>query len=332
MTGPGAKRIGFNEIPVIDISALRASEGRGLAEVADALTRAAVDPGFFYVCNHGVPASVLASTRAVAERFFALPLEEKLRVRVENYHRGFVSVGQAKMYDGAQPDLKESFVYGLEARPGRDPCAADNPLLRANRWPQRPEGFRAALETFFDAMSSCALSLMQAFAVAMGRPPACFIERTGRPVSRGSLVYYPAQQSKGDGERFGVAPHTDFGCLTLLEQDDVGGLEVLARTGDWVTAYPVQGTLVVNVGDLLARWTNDVFRSTPHRVVNRSGRSRLTLALFFDPDFDTLIDPRSVVGTSTGIHYPPVTCGEYILSRYDASFDYLRGSGKTEHS
>lgn len=332
MPGPAARRIEISEIPVIDVSPLHAADGRGLAEVAAALTRAAVDPGFFYVRNHGVPRSVLANARAVAERFFALPLDEKLRVRVEKYHRGFVAIGQAKMYDGARPDLKESFVYGLEAPPDSDPAVADHPLLRPNRWPQRPEGFRTALEAFFDAMSACAASLLQAFAVAMGRPPTSFIERIERPVSRGSLVYYPARRATDDDERFGVAPHTDFGCLTLLDQDDVGGLEVLSRSGEWVTAHPVEGTLVVNVGDLLARWTNDTFRSTAHRVVNRSGRSRLSLALFFDPDLDTVIDPRPIVGTSTEIRYPPVTCGEYVLSRYGASFDYLHGSGHDERA
>ena len=125
-------------------------------------------------------------------------------------------------------------------------------------------------------------------------------------------------------DQFGVAPHTDYGCLTLLWQDATGGLEVLNKQKEWVTAHPIEGTLVVNVGDLLARWTNDRFSSTAHRVINRSGHERYSMALFFDPDVDTLIDPTAVIGSDEESHYPPVTCGEHILSRYEAAFSYRK--------
>src|SRR3546814_4918770 len=114
---------------------------------------------------------------------------------------------------------------------------------------------------------------------------------------------------------FGVAPHTDYGCLTLLWQDDVGGLEVKTTACEWVTAHPIPGTLVVNVGDLLARWTNDEFVSTPHRVVNRKGVARHSMVLAFDPDFDTVVDPAVACRAGEAPKYPAVTCGEYVLGR-----------------
>jgi isopenicillin N synthase-like dioxygenase len=123
-------------------------------------------------------------------------------------------------------------------------------------------------------------------------------------------------------DQFGVSSHTDYGCLTLLYQDDTGGLQVQGSAGAWLTAHPIHGSFVVNVGDLLARWSNDRFRSTPHRVVNRSGRARYSTGLFVDPNRDTLITP--VVRPGEAARYEPVTCGDYLRSRLDAAFAYRK--------
>ena len=120
------------------------------------------------------------------------------------------------------------------------------------------------------------------------------------------------------------ANQSDYGCLTILCQDDVGGLEVQTRLGEWVTAYPIEGTFVVNVGDLLARWTNDSFASTPHRVINKSGRERYSLVVAVDPDYDTMIDPSALLAEGVEPHYPPVLCGDYILERFDKAFSYRK--------
>ena len=149
--------------------------------------------------------------------------------------------------------------------------------------------------------------------------PDYFVRRFDKTVSRASIIYYPPQDAELGKQQFGVAPHTDYGCLTLLHQDMTGGLQVRNSRGEWVTALPIEGTLVVNVGDLLARWSNDRFRSNPHRVVNRSGVARYSMAMFIDPNFDTPIIPI-VEGDKP--KYEPTTCGDYILSRYDDSFAY----------
>lgn len=319
-----SKQIALSDIPVIDISPLRDGDPSGLAEVAGRLRAAAADPGFFYVSHHGVPESVLESAREASGRFFAHPLEEKQEVRIDAHHRGFLRVGEAKMYDGANPDLKESFVFGLDIEPGDREVVSGDALLGLNNWPGFMPELRPACNDFFDAMSACARSLMRAFAVAMDLSPDFFLQTVQRPVSRGALVYYPPQPPRMGTEQFGVAPHTDYGCLTLVWQDATGGLEVLNKKQEWVEAHPVEGALVVNVGDLLARWTNDRFSSTAHRVINRSGGERYSMALFFDPDAGTLIDPVDVVGGGETPRYPPVTCGDHILSRYEAAFAYRK--------
>ncbi len=121
-------------------------------------------------------------------------------------------------------------------------------------------------------------------------------------------------------DHFGVSPHTDFGCMTLLYQDMTGGLRVQGRRGEWLTAHPIEGTLVVNVGDLLARWTNDRFQSTRHAVVNTSGAERLSIPVAVDPNWETAIDPVTLAGENA--HYPSVRCGDYIVGRFDKSFAY----------
>jgi len=178
---------------------------------------------------------------------------------------------------------------------------------------------------YFDAAHVLGRRLLDAFAVALGTEINHFTERFDRPVSRGSLIFYPPQPPDLGADQFGVAPHTDYGCLTLLAQDETGGLQVRGRSGEWLTAHPVEGALVVNVGDLLARWTNDRFASTPHRVVNRSGHARYSIAMFIDPNEETRITPVCCPGEEP--HYPPVSVGDYIRARYDAAFAYRHTRG-----
>ena len=317
-----SKQIEASQIPVIDVAGLRSGSVDAMREVADSLARAAHSPGFFYVANHGVPTTVLERALALSREFFALPTERKLEVAVSGHHRGFLRVGEAKMYGGAHPDLKESFVFGLDVQADDPIIAGGHPMIGPNRWPAALPRMRGALNAFFDSMSGCAVQLMGAFAVAMGLPSGFFVQHLTAPVSRGSIIYYPPQPAHLGEEQFGVAPHTDYGCLTLLWQDATGGLEVRSTDGEWVTAQPIENTLVVNVGDLLARWTNDRFRSTAHRVVNRSGAERYSMALFFDPDADTLIDPRAALRSGETPRYEPTTCAAHILGRYGAAFRY----------
>ena len=294
-------------IPVIDVAPLFGTEKDALPRVADEMLAASESIGFFYIRNHGVPRSLIDAVVADAFAFFRRSQDEKLQVRVSPQHRGFIPVGEAKMYRGAKVDLKESFIWGLER-------------VAANRWPALQPGMRPLFERYFDACHVVAWRLMRAFATALGIAEDYFVRSIANPISRGSAVYYPPQPPDLGADQFGVAPHTDYGCLTFVYQANVGGLEVYGREREWVLAQRIEDTFVVNVGDLLARWTNDRFRSTPHRVVNRSGAERLSLAVFVDPDDDTRIEPVCRAGETP--RYPPVTCGEYIRGRFDKSFAY----------
>lgn len=322
MSGAIARQIGIDEIPVIDLAPLAGGGRDDIAQVGAAMREAAERIGFFYVRNHSIDAALIAQVETLARRFFAHPLDEKLAVKPIDRHRGFLQIGQAKMYDKAKVDLKESYIWGVDFATDDPDYLAGNRMIGPNRWPQYMPEMRPLLNTYLAAAHDCARTMLRALALSLGATEDTFVRSYDKPISRASLIYYPPQDPESNEQQYGVAPHTDYGVLTLLHQDQVGGLQVATRRGEWVTAHPIPGTLVINSGDLLGRWTNDRFKSNPHRVVNSSGRERLSIAVFADPDFDTVIEP--VVQPGEAAKYGPVACGDYILGRLDRAFAYRK--------
>lgn len=313
-----AKRLDANRIPVIDITPLR--DGSNATDVAQALHAASRDMGFIYIAGHGIPADAIEDARTEAMAFFHASEAEKAQVTVSAKHRGWLRQGGAKMQDDAKPDLKESFIWGYENADGATP---DNHALRGpNRWPDSKPALRTVSMRYFQEAHRVAHHLMRGFALGLGLAEGFFLRSAAEPLSRASYVFYPQQDAALGPDQFGVGPHTDFGVLTVLCQDAVGGLQVQDLGGDWIHAPPIDGTLVVNVGDLLARWTGGAYRSTPHRVVNSSGRDRLSLVLAFDPDPDTVIDPRAVGNAGNTDMAEPITCGDYLIWRFKRAFSY----------
>jgi isopenicillin N synthase-like dioxygenase len=318
---------GFSEIPLIDIGGLRSGAPGAARRVADEICRASAEVGFFYVTNHGVPQAAIDRAIGAARAFFALPEETKAAVKVNPRHRGFLGMGGAKMYAGAKSDRKESFVWGLEL-PADDPdITPETTLMGPNQWPDAMPELQAALYGYYGHALACGRDMLRAFALGLDLPEGFFVDRFRKPLARASVIHYPPQDPERDDGQFGVGPHTDYGFITILHQDEVGGLEVLNTDKAWVKATPIPGSFVVNVGDLLARWSNDRFASTPHRVINRSGRERYSMPVFFDPDWGTVIDPRDCgLPPGTEATYAPVGAGEHIRGRFDRAFQY-RGKG-----
>jgi isopenicillin N synthase-like dioxygenase len=304
-------------IPVVDIGPLR--EGSNYMNVAKALHKASRESGFIYINNHGIDMSLLAEARQLALQFFRQPLHIKNALGISEKHRGYLAMGQARMQADKLPDLKESFIWGIEDSEGK--TIEDHPLRGKNRWPQELPELRATAMQFFDQADQVARNLLKGFATGLGLNPQFFLRTCNLPMSRAAFVYYPAQKKQHSSQQCGVAPHTDFGVLTVLCQDDVGGLQVQNAQGRWVNAPPIPGTLVVNVGDLLSRWTNGEYRSTPHRVINTSGKERLSLVLAFDPDPETRIDAQEVFPDREPLE-PAINCGDYLIWRFGKSFNY----------
>ncbi|QUD89122.1 isopenicillin N synthase family dioxygenase [Phenylobacterium montanum] len=307
-------------IPTIDIGAVRGGDTGALKAVGDQVRHAFTTSGFCYIRNHGVPDEVISAAASAALDFFHLPLEEKQKSAPKESVRGFNAIGRTTMYGAKNPDYKEYYQIGLEL-PRDDPAVlAGQPLRGPNQWPSGMPRFETALTRYFQEIGACGQGFLRAVAVSLGVAPSFFADKYDKPLQRTQCVYYPPHPADTGDELFGVAPHTDYGCVTLLWQDDVGGLEVQERSGAWVAAEPVPGTLVVNIGDLLARWSNDRYRSTPHRVTNRSGRERLSIATFYDPDYVAPVDPSHLgLGEGEAAKYAPVTAGDYIMGRINAS-------------
>lgn len=300
-------------LPVIDLAPAR--EGK-FAQTGQAIGAAFSRSGFCYIRNHGVDEALIRAVHDEALDFFHAPMTEKLICKPQQAVRGFNALNRTTMQGAQNPDYKEFFQIGLDL-PADDPAVlAGQPLRGPNLWPENRPAFRAAMEAYFEAIGACGRVLLQAVAASLGIAPDFFAQKYDRPLQRSQAIWYPPHPADRLADQFGVAPHTDYGCITLLWQDETGGLEVQDLTGTWMAAPPIPGTLVINIGDLLSRWSNRRYVSTPHRVTNRSGRERVSLATFYDPDYDAVIDPRDLALPVSQVPCdPPVLAGDYIIGR-----------------
>lgn len=311
-------------IPIVDFAGVQ-GDGAALRRAAEDVRVAFTTMGFFYIANRGVPDQVVDTALAEARRFFAEPPEAKRKVAINMRHRGFSGIGDALMYEAKKPDNKEFFTMGLELAEDDPDVLAGEALRGPNNWPADRPAFRRALEHYYEAIGDCGAMVLRAVALSLGKPPDFFETSYRKRLQRTQFLHYPPQAPAEGTDLYGVAPHTDFGCITLLWQDQSGGLEVYDRKAKrWVDAMPIPGTMVINAGDLLARWTNDVYASTPHRVVNRSGHDRYSVATFYDPDFKAVIDPMAFGGGGRPAEYDVTTSGAHILGRIEKSFGYRK--------
>ena len=314
-----AKTTDAHTIPVIDVSG--AISGADIKGVADAIYAAATDHGFFYILNHGIDPALMEQAFAVAKAFFDLPEAAKQAVAVNKKQRGWLAQGMSRLQGSKTHDLKEVFFWGTHMEPDDADVLAGKPLCAVNQWPDDFPRLHADLTPYYDAVCQVARRVMAAVAVSLDQPTDFFEAAYAKPLARGQLVYYPSSTAADEAEeRFGVAPHTDFGVLTVLMQDNSGGLQVRAKSGDWIEAPPIPGTLVCNIGDLLARWSNNRFASTVHRVINRTSKARYSIPVFFDPHTDTVVDPCDLGIDKADSAFEPVRAGEHIKSRNAKSF------------
>jgi isopenicillin N synthase-like dioxygenase len=308
------RRASAEEMPVLDMSEWL---GGGPIEPLVAQFKAAcTNTGFFYVKNHGVPQAVIDAVFDATRRYMSLPMDERLRDQIdERFRRGFMPMGVTQ-HPGHKPDRKESYELGLDL-PLTDPdVQAGRPLHGPNRWPADKPWLEAAAMAYFNHTLALGKQLLRVFAVALGQPEDFFLQYTKKPMVQARLFHYPTQETFTNLE-LGAAAHTDYGMLTLLVQDPIGGLELCTRDGEWVAAPYVEGTLVVNLGDLVKVWTNDTYVSNPHRVANRTGRERYSIPTFFNLDYDTPVRclPQFLKDGEAPRH-APILSGDYLVRRF----------------
>ncbi len=274
---------------MIDVSPLL--DGSDPAEVADRIDAACRSLGFFRITGHGIPDELFDRLDRLARFFFELPDQTKRQVAMEHAGaawRGWFPV-RGELTSG-RPDRKEGIYVGLEHGPDHDRVRAGTPLHGSNLFP--PGELGPTILEWLDAVRPVADAVMAAVATGLGLPPDWFADHlTHDPTVLFRIFHYPALDDNAESDEWGVGEHTDYGLLTLLAQDELGGLQVRTPGGEWLDVPAERGVLVCNIGDMLDKLTEGRYRSTPHRVRNVSGQSRLSFPYFFDPSWDAEVAP-----------------------------------------
>ena len=323
-------------IPVIDLAPWRSGTDGERREVAGQVARACETVGFLIVSGHGIPQQVIDRAFSVSRAFFDLPVEEKARFMPEDgvAPRGYHAVATrnlARTYgQETPPDLREQFFIGpLVPQADRLAHIPEAALYYSeNIWPSRPAEYREAFTEFYSAFEILAERLMGIFAVALGLPEAFFDDKIDRHFSTCPSNHYPVIENDPQPGQLRCGAHTDFGSLTILAFNDApGGLQAQMPDGSWLDVRPGPGQLVVNLGDMMQRWTNDRWKSTVHRVVNppaeRRGESRRqTIGYFLHPNYDAEIDClEGCCGPGNPAKYPRIMAGDHMREKLERRID-----------
>ncbi len=317
--GLTSKRVALSEIPVIDLAALDGGDRQAKTGLAQDLRRACIDIGFFYIEGHGVPESANEALFQASQAFFDLPEAAKLEIDVSKsaFNRGYIPLFGEKNNSTSKGDLKETFDMAIELGLDDPDVMAGNPLYGPNQWPSAMPAFRPAMEDYYRSVTALSLRLYRAFALALELPEDIFLGLLEKPLDILRILHYPPQPVVEDEAQIGTGAHSDFDCFTILQQDPVGGLQALNAAAEWIDAPYRPGTFLINVGDMLERWSNGLFVSTVHRVINRSDRHRYSTVFFAAPSYTTKIECLpSCVGEEEPARYEPILAGDYIVERY----------------
>lgn len=317
-------------IPIIQIDELKTSEGK--ENIARQISKACREHGFFYIAGHQVSSQLIEKLKQQSAAFFAQPLDEKMSISMDKggkAWRGYFPVN-GELTSG-QPDLKEGIYFGSELNEHHPDVKNGTPLFGENLFTSYPEGFKETVLEYIDQVTLLGHQVMSAVALSLNLDENYFFNNcTQDPLILFRIFHYPAQEVHTS--QWGVGEHTDYGLLTMLLQDEVGGLQVKSQ-GVWIDAPPIEGTFVCNIGDMLDRMTGGLYRSTPHRVLNQSGVSRYSFPLFFDPGFHTQVmriegiekvdDDRNERWDQASVHDFSGTYGQYLMRKIGKVFPDL---------
>ncbi|WP_421996162.1 isopenicillin N synthase family dioxygenase [Reyranella sp.] len=321
-------------VPVLDISPFRQGDSVARRRLAAEVDRICRTIGFMVIDGHGVDPALIAEVDALSRAFFDLPVEEKMRIvrpapDVTRGYQPFKAEVLVRSRGGnAAGDLNESLMIGPVDVDGSAyyTATAAGRHFAPNLWPERPAGLRDAYERYYRVMDSLAVDLMRLFALALDLPETYFDASVDRSISRLRVRNYPAPDVEPEPGQLRASAHSDYGSLTILKTEDrPGGLQVLGRDGAWLDVPHVPGCFVVNIGDMLARWTNDRWVSTLHRVVNppreRAAESRRQSIVFFqNPNYDAIVACLpSCTDAGHPPKYPATTSGGHLREKFVAT-------------
>lgn len=324
-------------IPVLNIGAFLRHEPGALEALSFTLRDALENVGFYYLAGHNVPQSLIDRVFAACAQFHAQPLETKMELRANEHNVGYMPVNgyvsrSSRVEKATRPNLVEAFFVKRDLPLDHPDVLANIRYRCANRWPipEAVPGFRDTVVAYCETMEQLCLSMIPVYAAALDLPPNYFETAFREPQYSLRMSHYPPAES-GDDEQYGVAPHSDSSFLTMLAQSDLPGLSIRFPSGDWVDAPVVPGTILVNSGDMLRRWTNHRFRSTPHRVINRNQyRDRYAIPFFFDTTYDYPMECLPTCqGTGNPPRYEPTTYSDY-MKWFARQYDHVRDQDAQE--
>ncbi|HQR36060.1 MAG TPA: 2-oxoglutarate and iron-dependent oxygenase domain-containing protein [Blastocatellia bacterium] len=319
-----------SQLPIINIQPLFGDASDQQAAAAQ-LHQACCESGFFYITGHGVAVELQQRLESLSRQFFAQPLETKMKIRMAlggRAWRGYFPVGDE--LTSGQPDWKEGIYFGAELTAEHPLVKAETPMHGANLFPEYPALLRDTVLEYMTVMTNLGHTLMAGIALSLWLEENYFADRyTADPLTLFRIFNYPA----GNTAHWGVGEHTDYGLLTILKQDDCGGLQVKSQS-QWIEAPPIENTFVCNIGDMLDRMTGGLYRSTPHRVRNQASRDRLSFPFFFDPNFNAEVkaipmgmqvnDDSQDRWDQASVHDFSGTYGDYILGKVSKVFPQLQ--------
>jgi isopenicillin N synthase-like dioxygenase len=318
-------------IPIIDYGPYFAGEAGALERVAAEVADACENVGFFFALNHGVPEELIGRAFAASRRFHALPRDQKLALKLNENNIGYLPInasvqGASTVHKATKPNQNESFFISHDRGPEHPDVIAAKPLRGRNQWPSAEPGIRRDMMAYFNTLGAMCDRMLPPFAVALGLRPdffARFFANEAHAVAR--FLHYPPQQLTGDNT-FGQAPHTDNSFMTALARTDVPGLAVRLSSGEWFAPPVIPGTFLINLGNIMRRWSNDRFLSTPHGVLNESGTDRYSIACFHSPNPDSVIECLpSCISRDDPPRYRPVVYRDLVLEFYRANYFHQKG-------
>ena len=318
-------------IPVIDFGPAFRDEPGGLETVSAEVRRASEGVGFFYLAGHGVPPAVVDDAFAASREFHAMSPDEKSRLKIDENNIGYLGLNQSiqgasSVHKATRPNYNESFFITHDRGPDHPDVVASKPLRGANQWPDGHARMRAAMVRYLETLTTVGDRMLPVLARALDLPAGFFgpyFANEAHVTLR--FLHYPPQEVDDD-EQFGQGPHTDNSFITILAREDVPGLAVRLPSGEWLAPPVIPDTFLVNLGNMMKRWSNDRFHSTPHGVVNDSGKDRYSIAFFYSPNVDSVIECLSTcVSADNPPRYPRAIYRDLVLEFYNANYFHRQG-------
>jgi isopenicillin N synthase-like dioxygenase len=317
----------FHEIPQIDLAPLFDDSDTGIHKVAMQMREIFTKVGFAYIYNHGFPEELVAAAFRASEQFHALPQEIKMKIKQNKFFRGYMSstssilkvstLGEAK-----KPNQSEAFILAHDVDADDADFLGQTNLAGPNQWPENFPEFKKIISEYNSKMLALSKKLVQVFSIAFELELTSLDKYFTKPTTFMRLQYYPEQPDIIPEDQFGIAPHTDYGFLTILAQDNRGGLQVRNHQGEWIEAPPKPGTFVLNSGDMLKRLSNDIYISTPHRVINRTGAKRFSIPFFLEPNMHAEIAPLDeLCSAENPSKYESMEYCEHLMKRIRRNYD-----------